>query len=65
MIENTPATIKEEPAKDNKIYLLNKTNTRKVGKTNFIVSSFFKKDSSMTYLKIIKKLIETELRESA
>ena len=42
-------------------YLLDKTKTRKIGKTNYIVSSFFKSDSSMTFLNILKKLIETEL----
>ena len=52
---------------DNKIYLLDKTKTRKVGKTNFVVSSFFKTDSSMTFIAILKKLIEaeTELLKSA
>ena len=47
--------------KDNKIYLLDKAKTHKIGKTNFIVSSFFKADSSLTFLKILKKLIENEL----
>ena len=47
--------------KNNKLYLLDKTKTHKVGKTNFIVSSFLKADSSMTFLKALKKLIENEL----
>ena len=47
--------------KDNIIYLLDKTKTRKIGKTNFIVSSFFKADGSMTFLEIVKKLIESQL----
>ena len=42
-------------------YLLDKTNTHKVGKTNYIVSSFFKTNSPMTFMKILKKLIENEL----
>jgi len=47
--------------KDNKNYLLDKTKPHKIGKTNYIVSSFFKADSPMTFLKILKKLIEKEL----
>ena len=53
---------------DKKIYLLDKTKTHKIGKTNFVVSSFIKTDgsgSSMTFLKILKKLIESELSASA
>ena len=65
MTDNTPVVTNAESAGDSKAYLLDKTNTRKVGKTNFIVSSFFRTDSSMTYLTILKKMIETELRESA
>ena len=47
--------------KDNNLFLLDKTQKHKVGKTNFIVSSFFKTDGSMTFLMILKKLIENEL----
>ena len=47
--------------KDEKIYSLDKTKTQIIGKTNFIVSSFFKTDGSATFLTILKKLIETEL----
>ena len=65
MTENTPVITNANPATDSKVYLLDKTNTRKIGKTNFIVSSFFRTDSSMTYLTILKKLIETELSKSA
>ena len=61
MTENTPVVTNAESTGDSKVYLLDKTNTRKVGKTNFIVSSFFRTDGSMTYLTILKKMIETEL----
>ena len=47
--------------KNKKTFLLNKTKTRKVGKTTFVVSSFFKADGSVTFIKILKRLIETEL----
>jgi len=47
--------------KDNIGYFLDRTKTHKIGKTNFIVSSFFKANSAMTFLKILKKLIENEL----
>ena len=47
--------------KDNKIYLLDKTKTHKIGKTKYIVSSFLTAENSMTFLKILKKLIEKEL----
>ena len=47
--------------KDNKVYLLDKTNIHTHGKTSFIVSSFVKTDSTMTFLKILRKLIETEI----
>ena len=50
---------------DHKTYLLDKTDTHKIGKTNFIVSSFIKTGGSMTFLKILKKLIETELEATA
>jgi len=40
MTDNTPVVTNAESAGDSKAYLLDKTNTRKVGKTNFIVSSF-------------------------
>jgi len=47
--------------KDNTGYLLDRTKTHKIGKINFIVSTFFKANSSMTFLEILKKLIENEL----
>jgi len=65
MTENATVFLNAEPATDSNVYLLDKTNTCKIGKTNFIVSSFFRTDSSMTYLTILKKLIETELSKSA
>ena len=47
--------------KNNTVYLPDKTKTLKIGKTNFIVSSFVKADGSMTFLKILEKLIEHKL----
>ena len=64
MTENTTVATNAEPTSDDKVYLLCKINTHKIGKTNFVVSSFFRTDSSMTYLTILKKLIETELSNS-
>jgi len=46
---------------DKAIYTLDKTNTYKIGKSTFIVSSFLKSDSPTTFLEILKKLIEHEL----
>ena len=42
-------------------YLLDKTKTEKIGETRFIVSSFIKADSPISFLSILKKLIEAEL----
>jgi len=47
--------------KSSAAYLLDKVKTCKVGKTNFIVSSFIKTNSPLTFLKILKKIIEAEL----
>ena len=46
---------------DNKIYSLDKTKAQKIGKTTFIVSSFFKTNNTITFLSILKKLVETEM----
>ncbi|NLB81908.1 MAG: hypothetical protein GX800_09960 [Clostridiaceae bacterium] len=47
---------------NNTNYLLDKVYTHKIGKTIFTVSSFLKSDSQMTFLEILKKLIEKETK---
>jgi hypothetical protein len=44
-----------------KNYRLDKMNATEIGNTKFIVSSFLKADSPMTFLKIVEKMIDAEL----
>ena len=41
--------------------VLDKTETRKVGKTTYTVSSFLRADSPMTFLEVLKRLIRKDL----
>jgi len=62
IIENKNIKAKWVVNPDKSMYLHDRTTTRKVGKTMFTVSSFLKSDSPITYLEIVKRLIESELK---